>query len=70
MENTSSHNKCEYLRTCNFFADTMASVPHLSASMQGKYCYKLYLLCARHTYAKIHGLENVPEDLFPNSNPL
>lgn len=70
MNNTARPRICRFTVSCNFFGDTMASVPHLSESMRGKYCKDGFEQCARYLYAKRHGYENIPADLFPNACPV
>ena len=38
MGNSAKLEVCEFTNSCDFFADTMASVPHLSELMVEKYC--------------------------------
>lgn len=59
---------CEFFKTCDFFVTIMASVPQFSTKIQEKYCLADFRDCARYAYAKQHGNENIPEDLFPNAS--
>lgn len=66
-----SHEKktdCEFLSSCDFFVTIMASVPQFSTKIQGKYCLACFRDCARYAYAKQHGKDSIPEDLFPNAS--
>ncbi|MBN1428786.1 MAG: hypothetical protein JXB07_10405 [Anaerolineae bacterium] len=56
--------ECEYLQTCPFFNDKMASVPTAAAIMKIKYCKGNQDACARCMIKKA-GLQ-VPDDLFPH----
>lgn len=56
------------MNTCGFFKEIMASVPQFSSKIQRKYCLGDFFACARYAYAKAHGNENIPEDLFPNAS--
>ena len=58
---------CELFGICDFFDVIMSSVPQLSEKMRQNYCYGASGKCARHAYSKIHGIHNIPDDLFPNA---
>jgi hypothetical protein len=58
---------CEFVGMCDFFDVIMSSVPQLSEKMRQNYCYGASGKCARHAYSKLHGIQNIPDDLFPNA---
>lgn len=59
---------CEFHATCEFFNATMPSVPQLVEKLKEKYCYGAFAECARYSYKKLYGQNDVPTELFPNAS--
>lgn len=57
---------CDYLKGCIFFNDKMGDMPSTSSVFKMMYCNDNFLGCARFMVRTELGMEQVPDDLFPN----
>jgi hypothetical protein len=59
---------CEILDSCYFYKHELSGIPCTYKHMVDKYCRGDYKKCARFIYAKAHGRNNVPLEMFPNDS--
>ena len=58
---------CEYRTSCGFFNKMVAGMPNTIDDLRDKYCNGDFSKCARFMISKTRGIDNVPDNLSPNS---
>jgi hypothetical protein len=57
---------CNLIDSCFFYNELIPDIPHTTVYLRNNYCMNDFKGCTRYCYAKLHGQDNVPNDLFPN----
>lgn len=58
--------ECELKDTCNFFNNQKHDFPAVANYLISKYCKGAYWECSRYKIYKLHGMNKVPRNMFPN----
>ena len=56
---------CNLIDSCFFYNELIPDMPNTKKYFIDKYCKSDFNRCARYRFAKLHGQDNVPNDLFP-----
>jgi len=57
---------CNFSETCSFFKNETIVDPDIKNIFINKYCKNSYTACARYHVALSHGMENVPDTIWPD----
>ncbi len=57
---------CDLLESCYFHRNELSGMPCTYKALLYKYCLGEYTKCTRLCYARAHGKDNVPLEMFPN----
>lgn len=57
---------CKHIDECSFFTGYLIDKPQKAQEVMDHYCKNDFESCARNRLAKVIGIENVPETLFPD----
>ena len=57
---------CNFSETCSFYNNEAMVAPAIKIILVNRYCTGSFTSCARYHVALSHGMENVPDTIWPD----